>query len=259
MAKNFIHSSQNAKMLFEYEENSLDEVKEVNGVRVCCSEEFRIGKGDDGTRVYVGLGKDGYERAVKRLPRDACASTAEHEMRMLNTIQSNNVVRYWFFDAQSDRDYVYLILDLCEETLASFVAQKTVEHLTANAPEIIRQVLKGLADLHQNPTPILHRDLKPSNILRNVDGKWLLADFGISRVLTEGARTLKTKQSGTLGWKAVESCTEEGEIADVKVRYKKESDIQVRFIDDCILYSIGRNLLKYVRNATIESVSETYS
>ena len=46
-----------------------EKIEEVNGVRVHCSQEFCIGFGADGTRVYVGLGKDGCEKAVKRLPR----------------------------------------------------------------------------------------------------------------------------------------------------------------------------------------------
>ena len=78
-----------------------EEVKEVNGVRVCCSKEFLIGKGSDGTRVYIGLGKDGVERAVKRLHRDFCSGLAEQEKKVLNelnTTKSIYVVNYWFLE-----------------------------------------------------------------------------------------------------------------------------------------------------------------
>ena len=226
------HREKFAKLL-EYGEEILGEVMEINGVRVCCSPEFCIGKGDDGARVYVGLGKDGYERAVKRSPKDACSSLAEHEMQILqehNIIHSSNVVRFWFFDDKSDRDYVFLILDLCEETLESYVDRKSSDHLAKIAPAIIRQVLKGLADLHRNPTPILHRDLKPSNILRNVRDEWLLADFDNSRVLRAGELTYRSEPRGAITWTAVESY---GEYEDYQlVRYEKESDIQVSFMDD---------------------------
>jgi serine/threonine protein kinase len=213
--------------LLEYGQDNPGEVKEVNGVRVCCSIDFLIGKGSDGTRVYIGLGKDGCERAVKRLPRDACSGLAEQEKQVLNRAKSNNVVNYWFLDDKCDKDYLFLILDLCEETLQDFVDRSNLVDLARIAPDIILQVLRGLDDLHRGGMPILHRDLKPSNILRNVHGKWLLADFGISRILTGGANTHLSNERGTKHWRAVESYPANGVSDDGEVRYKKESDIQV--------------------------------
>ena len=87
----------------------------INGVRVCCSKEFLIDKGSDGTRVYVGLGKDGVEKAVKRLPRDACTGLAQQEKKVLNefnTMKSSHLVNYWFLEEESDKDYLFLIMDL---------------------------------------------------------------------------------------------------------------------------------------------------
>ena len=181
----------------------------------------------------MGLGKDGVEKAVKRLPRDACTDLAQHEKNVLNelnTMKSNCVVKYWFLEEQSDNEYLFLILDLCEETLESFVKRSDLVLLVKSAPDILQQILKGLVDLHRRPKPILHRDLKPSNILRDVENSWLLADFGISRILAAGARTHLTTSSGTEDWIAVESCPREATADDDKsgnVRYKKESDIQV--------------------------------
>ncbi|CAB4011484.1 serine threonine- kinase endoribonuclease IRE1-like, partial [Paramuricea clavata] len=227
--------------LGEYRKTHPEDIKEVNGVHVCFSNEFLIGKGSDGTRVYVGLEKSGHERAVKRLLRDDGTGLAEQEKKVLkelNETKSNYVVKYWFLDEQSDKEYSFLISDLCEETLENFVAHSSIDDLEKIAPDIIRQVLTGLADLHCEPMPILHRDLKPSNILRNVHNKWLLADFGISRILTKGASTLpNTGQRGTEDWIAVESCPSKNKTGDGKLRYKKESDIQVRFS----VINIGRH------------------
>ncbi len=232
--KSIIHREKLNK-LHEYGRDHPKKIKEINDVRVCFSNEFLIGRGSDATRVYVGLSKDGYERAVKRLPRDdLCASLAEQEKKMLNepnTIESNHVVKYRFLDDKFDDHWLYLITDLCEETLKEFVERSTDRSEVASdvARDIVQQVLTGLADLHCNRNPILHRDLKPRNILRNVHGKWLLADFGISRVLTQDVSTFVSKERGTKDWRAVESCSPNGRSDDV--RYKKKSDIQVGFGD----------------------------
>ena len=123
-------------------------------------------------------------------------------------------------------------MDLCEETLADFVERSSFHNLIKVAADIIRQILKGLADLHRDPNPILHRDLKPSNTMRNVQSNWLLADFGISRILTGDDSTHASTQRGTENWRAVESYPSNGLTDNGKVRYKKESDIQVGFVDD---------------------------
>ena len=52
--------------LCEYRKQHAKDIKVVNGVRFCCQPEFLIGTGNDGTRVYLGLGQDGCEKAVKR-------------------------------------------------------------------------------------------------------------------------------------------------------------------------------------------------
>ena len=215
--------------MHEYGRKRPEEIKEINDVRVCFSEEFFVGRGSDATRVFVGLGRDGYERAVKRLPRDDCACLAEQEKKILNepnAVDSKHVVKYRYLDDKSDKDWVFLIMDLCEETLNEYVERSSLEDLTKNARNIIQQVLKGLRDLHScSPTSILHRDLKPSNILRNVNGNWLIADFGISRILTQNVSTHRSSSKGTKDWKAVETCPSRDES---EVRYKRESDIQVQ-------------------------------
>ncbi|XP_046861016.1 serine/threonine-protein kinase/endoribonuclease IRE1-like [Xenia sp. Carnegie-2017] len=75
------------------------------------------------------------------------------------------------------------------------------------------------------PNPILHRDLKPSNIFRDSQGKFLIADFGISRLLKNGLRTYESRANrGTEYWIAPESYCEDEDSVD-KGRYKKESDV----------------------------------
>ena len=227
----------------KYGKTHPQEIKKINDVRVCFSNEFLVGRGSDATRVYVGLSRDGYERAVKRLPRDDCACLAEQEKKILNepnAVQSKYVVKYRYFDDKSDKDWVFLMMDLCEETLNEYVERSSWEGWTEIARDIIRQVLKGLRDLHsRKPKSILHRDLKPSNILRNVHGKWLIADFGISRILTQDVSTYRSYPRGTKDWKAVETCPSKGES---EVRHKRESDIQVQHDSSIWMNPIWRTM-----------------
>ena len=215
--------------MHEYGRTHPQVIKQINNVRVCFSDDFVVGRGNNATKVYVGLGRDGYERAVKRMLKDDCACLAEKEKEILNepnAFKSNHVVNYRYLDDESDKDWVFLIMDLCEETLNEYIKRSSSKGWTEIAQDIIRQVLEGLADLHCGPKCILHRDLKPSNILRNVHGDWLLADFGISRIMREDMSTHRSQPRGTKDWIAVESCSSKGES---EVRYKAESDIQVQY------------------------------
>ncbi|XP_046854953.1 uncharacterized protein LOC124447988 isoform X4 [Xenia sp. Carnegie-2017] len=214
--------------LIQYGRNRNTEVKLVGDVRVIFSDEFCIGKGSNETRVFLGLRKDGYCKAVKRILRDNCIKSAQQEKKILNEFnakKSKYVVNYSYLDEDTGTEYVYLILDLCEESLESFVKFSTLPDLQKALPEILTQILKGLADLHSGPNPILHRDLKPSNVLRDSQGKFLIADFGISRILKNGLRTYESRANrGTEYWIAPESYCEDEDTVD-KGRYKKESDV----------------------------------
>ncbi len=133
-----------------------------------------------GTSVYLGILEDGSEVAVKRMLKESCEDAAENEMRILTLINAKKspfIVSYRHF--RKDNTFVYLIVDLCEQTLDKYVRN----NLQINGRRMIKEVLTGLKFLHDQG--ILHRDLKPSNVLIDVEGHMRLADFGISRVDNE--------------------------------------------------------------------------
>ena len=174
-----------------------------------------------GTSVYVGILEDGSEVAVKRMLKVSCEDAAENEMRILSLINAKKspfIVNYRHF--LKDNTFIYLIVDLCEQTLDTYVCSQN--NLQINSRRMIKEILTALKFLHDQG--ILHRDLKPSNVLVDAEGHLRLADFGISRVLNEDETTLLTDAKGTQGWMAAEIIEDIDKVG--KGRFKKKSDIQ---------------------------------
>ena len=197
-------------------------VEKIGPVSVCFDKEFLIGTGCGGTTVHVGLHDGGSEVAVKRI---LTHTLKEDEMKIGNLFElknSNNIVNCREFI--SGNPFSYLILDLCEETLADFIEKLSKEELEKRGPEIIRENLAGLSALHSGEKKILHMDLKPLNILVDTAGHMRLADFGVSRMLDGSETTVDTGAKGTPGWIAAESIAK---VKGEKVRFKRKSDIQV--------------------------------
>ena len=204
---------------------------------VCLDEEFCIGEGSDGTCVYVGLSDDGYEAAVKHLNLRKGQEIGDNEELILNSPNVRNekhIVNYRYHHKVNSKEH-FIVLDLHEESLRDYVRDEAhpVERLRKEGPSIIRQILYGVEALHCGKTEILHRDLKPQNVLVSLEGEMLLSDFGISRTLPPNQTTYRSGVCGTEGWMAVESLPKENDDrdslsnADIQVRYKKQSDIQV--------------------------------
>ena len=203
-----------------------------------------------GTFVYVGIMEDGREVAVKRMLLQACEGSAENEKEISNLMKTKGspfILSY--HHVFQDETFMYLISDLCEETLDEHVQSQTIEHLKENGPRMIKQILFGLQFLHGKG--ILHRDLKPSNVLVDKNSCLKLADFGLSRILNEDETTVHTDARGTQGWMPAEVI--DAEHRGVKGRYKKKSDVQTAgMIASFILtkgtHPFGDNLLDRMAN-----------
>ena len=155
---------------------------------ICFKKEFLIGSGSCGTEVYICLGSDGIERAIKRLPKNLCQKFLKNERDILtspNAVESPRIVNYWFYDENSNPDFGYLILNLYEQSLEEYIKNEGKTMTEARIRKMIHQVLEGLKALHSREPRILHRDLKPTNILVNVNGDIALSDFGIGRFFPE--------------------------------------------------------------------------
>ena len=176
-----------------------------------------------GTFVFVGIMEDGSEVAVKRMLLQASKDLAENEREVLNLIKTKGspfILSY--HHVFKDDSFMYLISDLCEETLKEHVQSQSLEHLREHGARMVKQILCGLQFLHDKG--ILHRDLKPSNVLVDKYGCMKLADFGLSRVLNDDETTVHTNAKGTEGWMPAEVI--EAKNKGITGRYKRKSDVQ---------------------------------
>ncbi|AFY40246.1 serine/threonine protein kinase [[Leptolyngbya] sp. PCC 7376] len=92
-----------------------------------------------------------------------------------------------FIDYFNEADNLYLIQELIlGDTLTSKIETKSAPITEIEILDFLQEVVGILKYIHQYK--IIHRDLKPDNLIyRDTDKKWVLIDFGASRILSETA------------------------------------------------------------------------
>jgi serine/threonine protein kinase len=101
------------------------------------------------------------------------------EARAVAKLNHPNVVQVYDFGEQGDLTYLVMPL-ISGGTLREYLAHRQVLPL-AEALSIIEQVASALQYAHERG--LVHRDVKPANILMTSEGRALLSDFGIVRLV----------------------------------------------------------------------------
>ncbi|MEQ1516560.1 MAG: serine/threonine-protein kinase [Usitatibacteraceae bacterium] len=87
-------------------------------------------------------------------------------------------------DEEGSRGQPYLVMEYVEgETLTDYVASQ--QSTIGERLKLFRQILAAVAHAHRHL--VVHRDLKPANILIDKSGQVKLLDFGIAKLIDEGA------------------------------------------------------------------------
>jgi serine/threonine-protein kinase len=86
------------------------------------------------------------------------------------------------YDSGTDGDTPYIVMQYIEgRTLADFLGSgKTLP--PAQAAKIAQEIAEALGVAHAHG--VIHRDIKPANVMITRDGKVLVADFGIARLIS---------------------------------------------------------------------------
>jgi len=101
------------------------------------------------------------------------------EMEILKKTESPYVVKcHGIFDKGEEIHFVLEYMDggSLEQRRSDMMSERFLA-------EVARQVLEGLKYLHRHK--IVHRDIKPSNLLINRRQEVKIADFGVSRILSQ--------------------------------------------------------------------------
>ncbi|HEY0752525.1 MAG TPA: AAA domain-containing protein [Ktedonobacteraceae bacterium] len=102
------------------------------------------------------------------------------EAKVLDRLDHPHIVRLQDLDIKDDE--IYLIMDYIDGgDLADVLKAAAGPLAMEDVDDIIKQIAEGLHYAHQQQ--IIHRDLKPKNILRDKDGRVVIADFGLAKVV----------------------------------------------------------------------------
>ncbi|XP_031272527.1 probable leucine-rich repeat receptor-like protein kinase At5g49770 [Pistacia vera] len=167
------------------------------------SESNEIGSGGYG-KVYRGMLSDGQVVAIKRAQQGSMQGGLEFktEIELLSRVHHKNLVGLvGFCFEQGEQMLVYEFLP--NGTLRESLSGRSGIHLDwKRRLRIALGSARGLAYLHElaNP-PIIHRDIKSTNILLDENLTAKVADFGLSKLVSDSAKGhVSTQVKGTLGY-----------------------------------------------------------
>ncbi|OMJ91662.1 hypothetical protein SteCoe_5689 [Stentor coeruleus] len=130
------------------------------------------------------------------------------EIRVLKTLNHENVVHYYQADLSEDLKSVDILLEYVPGGSLKSILIKYKSLEISVIKNYSRQLLRGLNYLHDNK--IIHRDLKPANVLISPTGMLKLTDFGSSKQFDDLESNLSKSLKGSPYWMAPEVVRMEG-------------------------------------------------
>jgi serine/threonine-protein kinase len=142
--------------------------------------------------VYAVTHRNGARAALKILHPTLCADPGVCERflgegYLTNAVKHSGIVRV-LDDGVTDDGCVFLVMDLLEGMTLEALRQALGGQIDVREVlEIADKLMDVLQAVHEGG--IIHRDLKPQNVFVCEDGTVKLLDFGVARVLDQGAQS----------------------------------------------------------------------
>jgi serine/threonine protein kinase len=123
----------------------------------------------------------------------------EREARNIAKLRHPNIVQVYDFDHDPIQDVFYMVMEYIDgPTLHAYLRKLSFqgEWVTiTDAVRITRDLASALAYAHARS--MIHRDIKPANIMMDSDGRVVLTDFGIARMVSGPQMTASGTMVGT--------------------------------------------------------------
>lgn len=170
-----------------------------------------IGEGAFGAVYSCVDTKTDETRAIKILRLDRIEESSmlhrfRREIKILRRVSHPNVVSLHEDNLETEERFPAFVMDLAEYSLPEYLSALTTADPAkrpvldaSEALTILSDVMRGVIALHEHEPTIVHRDINPNNVLRMPDGRWVIADFTLSKFLLGTSSTYVTATT-TRGW-----------------------------------------------------------
>ncbi|KAM0941113.1 putative protein kinase RLK-Pelle-LRR-VIII-1 family [Dioscorea sansibarensis] len=193
----------------------IDGIPQLKGARLFtfdeltkCTNNFtemnEIGAGGYG-KVYKGKLPNGQVVAIKRAQAGSLQGAAEFktEIELLSRVHHKNLVGlvgFCFEQGEQMLVYEFISNGTLRENLSSENSKQQLDWM--RRLKIALGSARGLAYLHElADPPIIHRDIKSANILLDEHLNAKVADFGLSKLVSDAEKgQVSTQVKGTLGY-----------------------------------------------------------
>jgi len=169
-----------------------------------------VGHGAMGTTYRATRLEDGQVVAIKELPVRQVDSLEtmdlfSREAAVLRKLDHPGVPDYFedFTAGQGRATALFLVQEFIDGLTLAEEWERSAED-EDDVLEVMADVLDILTYLHGRDPPVIHRDIKPKNVMRRVDGRLVLIDFGSVRAVLEDPEEGGSTVAGTFGFMAPE-------------------------------------------------------
>nr|XP_039250958.1 mitogen-activated protein kinase kinase kinase 3-like [Styela clava] len=160
-----------------------------------------LGRGAFGA-VYGAVDKNGFEFAVKEVPKDGVEEKSlREEVKVLGKLSHTNIVQ--FYGCAGDNQKIYMYMEIMQGSIKDIIDNSGKTIPQGQARKYTKDLVQGLVYLHQNG--VVHNDIKCANVLLDYNGIAKLADMGVSKKHDQETLISYTdEQVGTIAWMSPE-------------------------------------------------------